>query len=562
VSRAEQLGHSGREASLSATGALNSYSPFIAPSSAFDKGLIMSNLPRLRSTPNQSILCNRRLWAHLLLVLILFGSPQLAHADPDQQASVQVYRTANFQVNYRTENDPGACGPDDGDFEAWSTEAQVAMNLVVDILDDLLNSAVPIVIDACFQRVDPEGGTLAFAGATTNLTQAEAPALPVANRTYPIALANAIAGIDHNGAEVELVATANAEVAWDYCTTGCNVAADRSDFVSTMVHEVLHGLGFLTSFDQSQDDPNSGAYSEPPAVIDDYVIRVADGVKLLDLPNHSAELLAAMQQGSGTVALNAPNTVAINGGVAPFLYTPNPFSQGSSMSHWDDDHPTNLGRMMNSATGDGPSSRVVDAITLMTLKDIGWSVNDAADFSSSALSAYGVAQHINNPTFVHYMVLGIAFSTEAAPVANDPSDDGVTKLPGWTVGANGGQITVVVSANQPSARGCLSGWIDWNGDGVFGGPGEQIAAMLPVTVGNQLVPFEIPQEVAEGVVNNARIRLMPDWDGDGLCDDQAPLAPAGGVFGGEVEDYQWAVGAIPGEPAPRAQTLVLTVVIR
>jgi hypothetical protein len=524
--------------------------------------LIMSKQYRPSGTPNQNILCERRLWAHLLLALILFGTPQLAYADTSHEASIQVYRTANFQVNYRTENDPGACGPDDGDFEAWNAEAQAAMNLVVDILDDLLNSAVPIVIDACFQLVDPEGGTLAFAGATDNLTQAEAPGLPVANRTYPIALANAITGVDQNGAEVEIVATANAAVAWDYCTVGCTVAADRTDFVSTMVHEVLHGLGFLTSFDQSQDDPTAGSYSEPPAVIDDFVVRVADGVKLLDLPNHSDTLLAAMQQGSGTIAYIGPNALAVNNGNAPFLYTPNPFSPGSSMSHWDDDHPSNLGRLMNSATDDGPSARIIDAITLMVLKDIGWSVNDAADFSDSALAAYGVAQHINAPTFVHYMILGTVFSTELAPVANDPSDDGVVRSPNWTVGANGGQITVAVSANQAGARGCLSGWIDWNGDGVLGGPGEPIAAMLPVTAGSHLVQFDIPGGAAEGVVYNARIRLMPDWDGDGLCDDQVTLAPTGGVLGGEVEDYQWLLSGVPVEPLPTAQTLVLTLVIR
>jgi hypothetical protein len=279
----------------------------------------MNKQYRPSSTLNQSILGDRRFWAHLLLVLILFGPPHLAYADTSQEASLPVYRTANFQVNYRTGNDPGACEPNDGDFEAWSAEAQAAMNLVVDILDDLLNSAVPIVIDACFQRVDPEGGTLAFAGATDNLTQAEVPALPVAGRTYPIALANAIAGVDQNGAGVEIIATANAEVAWDYCTVGCTVAADR---------------------------------------------------------------------------------------------------------------------------------------------------------------------------------------------------------------------------------------------------GEQIAAMLPVATGSQLVQFDIPSGAAEGVVYNARIRLVPDWNGDGFCDDQVALSPSGGVFGGEVEDYQWPLGAIPGEPAPTPQTLLLTLVIR
>ncbi|MEZ4710875.1 MAG: GEVED domain-containing protein [Caldilineaceae bacterium] len=477
-------------------------------------------------------------WIGLLLACLLMGDAAVFANTPSESA-IQIYRVANFQINYRDAGNPGACNPGDGAFQPWSAEAQAAMNHVVDILDDLLNSTPTIVIDACLQTLDPGSGTLAFAGENGNLTQADVAALPVANRTYPMALANAITGVDQNGAAVEVVATANAAVAWDFCTVGCTVAAGRTDFVSTMVHEVLHGLGFSMSFDQSQDDPSVGVYSDPPAVIDDYVIQTAGGAKLLDLPNNSAALLSAMQAGSGAIAYNGPNTLAVNGGATPFIFAPNPFQQGSSMSHWDDDHPTNLGRMMNSATGDGPSARVVDAITLMVLKDIGWSVNDAADFGDAALAAYGNAQHINSPSFVGHMKLGASFSTEAAPAAADASDDGVTRPAVWTADPNGGQITANVVSNQAGATGCLSGWIDWSGDGDFGDADEQIAAMRPATVGNLQVTFNIPASANTTTTYNGRIRLIPDWDGDGACDDQVALTPAGGVLGGEVEDYQW-----------------------
>ncbi|MCB9150363.1 MAG: hypothetical protein H6641_16535 [Caldilineaceae bacterium] len=470
---------------------------------------------------------------------IFMGGGGSAWAKADTPARVQSYRTVNFQVNYRDAANPGACNPNDGDFQPWSAEAQAAMNHVVDILDDLINSVPSIVIDACFQAVDPNGGTLAFAGENGNLTQAEVAALPVANRTYPMALANAITGVDQNGADVEVVATANSAVVWDFCTVGCTVAADRTDFVSTMVHEVLHGLGFSMSFDQSQDDPSLGIYADPPAVIDDYVIQAAGGAKLLDMPNNSAALLNAMQQGSETIAYNGPNTLAINNGNTPFIFSPTTFQQGSSMSHWDDDSPTNLGRMMNSATDTGPSARVVDAITLMVLKDIGWSVNDAADFGDGALAAYGSAQHINSPSFVGHMKLGQSFSTEAAPAAADASDDGITRPTTWTAGPNGGQITASVVSNQAGVTGCLSGWIDWNRDGDFGDADEQIAAMRAAPVGNVQVQFNIPANADNAAAYNGRIRLIPDWDGDGACNDQVALSPSGGVLGGEVEDYQW-----------------------
>lgn len=500
--------------------------------------------------------------AQFLLVVVLMGGAHAVYADIEKGDSVQVYRTANFQVNYRDGANPGACEVGDGDFQAWSADAQAAMNHVVDILDDLINSTVPIAIDACFQRVDPDGGILAFAGENGSLTQDDVPALPVANRTYPVALANAISGADQNGAAVELVATANSAILWDFCTVDCTVAADRTDFVSTMVHEVLHGLGFSTSFNQSQDDPSVGSYSDPPTVIDDYVIQIANGAKLLDLPNNSAALLNAMQQGSGTIAYNGPNTLAINNGSTPFIYSPTPFQQGSSLSHWDDDHPTNLGRMMNSATGDGPSARIVSALTMMVLKDIGWSINDAADWGDGALAAYGNARHINAPTFVSYMTLGSNFSTEATPATHDASDDGVTRPATWSMGANGGQITVRIASSQAGARGCLSGWIDWSGDGDFGDTDEQIVAMRSVAVGELQVQFNIPAGVEDSTAYNARIRLMPDWDGDGACTDQVALAAAGGILGGEVEDYQWALSGGTVVVPPNNQSVFLPLISR
>ncbi|MBP7963672.1 MAG: hypothetical protein KBG20_18815 [Caldilineaceae bacterium] len=33
--------------------------------------------------------------------------------------------------------------------------------------------------------------------------------------------------------------------------------------------------------------------------------------------------------------------------------------------------------------------------------------------------------------------------------------------------------------------------------------------------------------------------LQPDWDRDGTCSDQVAMGHKFGVFGGEVEDYQW-----------------------
>ena len=63
--------------------------------------------------------------------------------------------------------------------------------------------------------------------------------------------------------------------------------------------------------------------------------------------------------------------------------------------------------------------------------------------------------------------------------------------------------------------------------------------MRAAPVGNVQVQFNIPANADNAAAYNGRIRLIPDWDGDGACDDQVALTPSGGVLGGEVEDYQW-----------------------
>ena len=517
----------------------------------------------------------------LLVVGLLAGfvalAPYSARAEIDEENIVRTYRAVNFQVNYRDASDQGSCTADEGDLQPWPADAQAAMNHVVDILDDLINSTVPIAIDACYQAAvmqDPNGDTvpdldtLASAGPSDFLTQNDVAALPVANREYAIALANALSGVDQNGAGVEISMSANSRYNWDFCTTGCTVDAELNDFVSTIIHEVLHGLGFFTSFDPVTDqngaETGEGMYSNPPAIMDDYVIQIADNAKLIDLPNNSATLWNAMQQGSGTVGFNGPNTLAINGS-APLIYTPNQYQQGSSMSHWDDDAASSLGRMMNSATGAGPSSRVLSAVTLMALKDIGWSVNDARDHGDVALNAYGDAQHINAPGFVGHMKLGATFSSEGSAVANDASDDGVTHPGNWAVGPNGGQLSINMASSEAAARGCVSGWVDWNRDNDFGDADEQIVAMQPMAVGDQAATFAIPNSIASNAAStiyNGRIRLIPDWDGDSACDDQVTITPSAGLFGGEVEDYQWQLtgGTVVIPPAPGTQSIYLPLI--
>ena len=470
-----------------------------------------------------------------------------AESDPARQPQApNVYLTANFTVNYRGPSDMGTCDTsEDGALIAWPNDAKLAMNHVVDILDDLITSPQTIVVDACYQP-HAQAGSLAYAGATDSYNANNGHG----NVGYAVALINAIDNADNNGSRPEITTSANSSISWDFCTTGCTVDANKFDFVSTLVHEFLHGLGFSMGFGVDNDNsPTTGNYPSPAGITDIFVYTSAayttnPSKQITSLTNNTAALLNIFQAGSGMVEFRGTNTQAING-FAPFVYSvSNSWQAGSSMSHLDDNHATNKGRMMNAATPSGPSSRTVDAITLMFLKDIGWTVLETSDYGDSELAAYGDARHINSKSQVNSLWLGADFTTENAATSSDANDDGVA-LQSWTNGDGNGKVDLTVGTNTTNVKGCASIWIDWDGNNNFTDSADAAVSMQPVTNGSQTMTFNVPSGTFTGSGGdktfNARVRLQPDWDVDGTCDDQVEMRYQYGIAGGEVEDYQWTL---------------------
>lgn len=105
-----------------------------------------------------------------------------------------------------------------------------------------------------------------------------------------------------------------------------------------------------------------------------------------------------------------------------------------------------------------------------------------------------------------------------------PDDDGVT-LEAIRVGASQTSATVNVQ-NAPSGA-KLNAWIDFNGDGSWSGPTEQIADDVAVVNGNNTLRFDVPIDARTGI-SFARFRLSTTGN----------LEAGGAASDGEVEDYQ------------------------
>lgn len=125
-----------------------------------------------------------------------------------------------------------------------------------------------------------------------------------------------------------------------------------------------------------------------------------------------------------------------------------------------------------------------------------------------------------------------------APEGDD--EDGLVPVTPWQNGANGATLQVTVTGGD----GCLSGWIDWDGDGDFADSGDHVLDMAPVSSGVQQVSFDVPSGVFTGSgpqnVFFGRFRLV-ELDSQSAGCGQLPALTVNGAAGsGEVEDYAWA----------------------
>jgi len=121
-------------------------------------------------------------------------------------------------------------------------QAKVAFDAAVSIWAGLFSSNVPINIDATWSNL---GSTVLGSARPGNYYNGFANA-PDKDLYYPSALANAIAGKDLDPSSAEIIARFSSGTAWYYGTDGRPPFA-RYDLVTVVLHELCHGLGFLSS---------------------------------------------------------------------------------------------------------------------------------------------------------------------------------------------------------------------------------------------------------------------------------------------------------------------------
>jgi hypothetical protein len=331
-------------------------------------------------------------------------TPSDARIAPPQVFSELHIQTATITVNYVEggNQDGYTCYP-------WPQEAKAAFGHAVDVWESLINSAVPIRINACW--TDLGEGILGSSRTTT--IYRDFPGAPTSGTWYQASLAHALNGSDLNesdgedfdgdgsDADAEMNIAYSRGYDWYFGTDG-EPPTGETDFASVVLHEICHGLGFAGSMVMSGPLGYWGwGQDSHPAVYDRFAEEGGggSGTLLLSYANGSFALGSALT--SGNVFFDGPNANAGNGGSPAKLYTPSEWVPGSSYSHLDyQTFNDTENQLMVYAISSGESVHSPGDVTLGMLQDLGWTVNEgpAAPVVSGIVPSSGTNSGVVNIT--------------------------------------------------------------------------------------------------------------------------------------------------------------------
>jgi hypothetical protein len=270
-----------------------------------------------------------------------------------QSVSDAAAQTATIQVTYH----------------GFPDNAKAAFQAAVDIWQTKIVSSQVIHVDATWTSLG--SGILGDAG----------PALvAVGGLAYPAALYEAMCSCNQYQGN-EITAEMNSSFGNWYMGTDGN-PGNRYDFESVVLHELGHGLGFLSSFKVKSNGEGKVGWTFGSNVyqsaFDQHEWSAATGgARLVSFASPSTTLANELTDGS--VYFDGSNVEDVLGQRAR-LYAPRPWQEGSSNSHLDEGTyaPGSGNALMTPALFNGEVEHDPGPLMLAMFRDIGWSTANEA----------------------------------------------------------------------------------------------------------------------------------------------------------------------------------------
>lgn len=276
------------------------------------------------------------------LVALLVAAIAVLGSTGSQAATVVVVNSDGAGEGF---NDPTAASPVGGNAGTTvGAQRLIAFQHAANIWGRLVASAVPIRVNAQFNPLTCTTSSAVLGSAGPNTVYRGFTGAPVASAWYLASLANALSGSDLDPTTDDMNATFNSNIG----TAGCldssgwyygldsNPPSGKIDFVAVLVHELGHGLGFLTFVNLNSGNKFLG-YD------DAFMLNLEDhGATPADYPSMSNAQRVTASTHTGSLhwvgaKVRAASGMLSGGNVGDHvkMFAPNPQQPGSSVSHWD-----------------------------------------------------------------------------------------------------------------------------------------------------------------------------------------------------------------------------------
>lgn len=312
---------------------------------------------------------------------------------------------SDIQLNFKSGFDSSApttpVGGNNG--TTLGEQRRLAFIKAAESIADQIVSPQVIEVDANFSGLEcnANSAVLGSAGATANFAYEEGfdviPSGVLADTFYPVGLANSLSNEDILPSAADIFASFNSNLGQSNCLSGnawyygySLVGGNNINFVSVLLHEMTHGLGFASLVDPTNGQKlavsdNAGNFAGYLDDIFSTFLYSLDNKRTWSDPfmsDFQRRLSATSGDGlawaGGSVNANAigvltqgfadnDNNNSFSGGDCALMYAPDPVEGGSSVSHFSTDaYPNEL--MEPSDTGDTDSL----GLAFYLLQDIGW----------------------------------------------------------------------------------------------------------------------------------------------------------------------------------------------
>ena len=255
-------------------------------------------------------------------------------------------------------------------YNGFPDNARAAFQFAVDIWSSIIKSPVPINLRANWTNLgSPSRSRVTLGSASPGDYYRLYGPTQKADAFYAIALAEKIGRKNLNGTSPDINANFNNQVTW-YLGTDGKPGPSQLDFVTVVLHEIGHGLGFVSG----RSVGNNNTASVLPPLIFDVFVENTTGQKTIDpalFPDNSAALYN--QYVGDNLFFNGPILQQKTGQKAR-LYAPSTFQSGSSTSHLDErTYPDgNPNELMTPEASNGVAVFNPGPITLAMFEDMEW----------------------------------------------------------------------------------------------------------------------------------------------------------------------------------------------